>query len=213
MVLMMRALHRLQERLAGFQFRRDPVFRIDLRHHAAPVGVFAQHELDELGARGERGEPEAARRRPATAATDRPADCRARRAGCRRRDRDQAMPPAFADQDVVAGGAGAERVVRVRRRSCATLAARRDRATSTRPLRPRSIRSCDPLPHRAASLEPSVAISVPCGPGDSALTAFIDGIGEASRSAAAADGRREHLHLARRRARPRCRRPAGSTAR
>ena len=37
--------------------------RIDLRHHAAPIGVFAQHEFDQLGARGERRQPEAAGRR------------------------------------------------------------------------------------------------------------------------------------------------------
>ena len=55
-----RALHRLEEGVAGAQPRRDPVARIDLAHHAPAIGGLAQHELDELGAGDERGEPEAA---------------------------------------------------------------------------------------------------------------------------------------------------------
>ena len=85
----MRALHRLLERLARAQARRDPVLRVDLRHHALPIGGLPQHELDELAAGDEGGQPDSRRRRPATAATDRPADGEARPSSSRRARRDE----------------------------------------------------------------------------------------------------------------------------
>lgn len=103
-----RALHRLLERAPGAQPRRDPIGRIDLGHHAAPIARFTQHELDELGPRSEGGEPVAAAG----------GLCQSRRIDgevsehdlwrCAGRDENETMTPALADQHGVAVGAGAE---------------------------------------------------------------------------------------------------------
>ncbi len=57
------ALHRLEVGVARGQRRRDPVARIDLLQHALAKRRLAQHELDQLRAQREAGEPPAAARR------------------------------------------------------------------------------------------------------------------------------------------------------
>src|SRR3954451_5952918 len=104
----MRALHRLLEREAGAQARRDPVLWIDFGYHAPPVGRLAQHELDELGARGEGRQPVAAAR---GLRQPRWIDGKVSKHCLRcsaRRHQDEAVTPALADQHAMAMRASAE---------------------------------------------------------------------------------------------------------
>ena len=206
-----RALHRLLERLAGTQARRDPVSRLDLRHHAPPVGRLAQHELDELGARGEGGQPEAAGggRRKARR-IDRQMGQHDRRR-CRRGDREHAMPPAFADERRIACGAGAERVARGRRRASSPF--RSLGSSSEDPPGAAALHQVvSPIASTPRVVEPSVAISAAVR----RRRERVDGLQPARRTAAcgfAADGVADRRAPRARPARPRGRRPAGRRAR
>ena len=194
------------------QPRRDPVLRLDLLHHAPPVGVLAQHELDELGARGEGGEPEAA-----AAAGDeaRGVDRQARRAPAAGRpsgdDRDQPMTPAFATPGSRRRRRRRRRRIRGRARSsrASPLA---DRARSAGRCAPRLHQIVHPVRRQGCCSEPSVTSKRPSAPALIALTAWNGA------SAGAASERRRRRRRRRcaprcRRARPRCRRPAGSAER
>ncbi len=104
---------------------------------ARRIGGLAQHELDQLRARGERGEPEAAAGRGRQCARDRPAGASAPAAASAvGPNREQAVTPALRDQDVVVHRAGAEGDMRDRAAS-SRAAPVSDRARPDRPLAPR----------------------------------------------------------------------------
>ena len=190
-----------------FSLRRDPVFRIDFGHHAAPVGGFAQHEFDELGARGERREPEAAaRRRRKPRRIDRQIVEHGALAAVRRDD-DDAVSPAFADQHSLAGGTGAERVVQARgERAHAPAGDVEDRG----PCRSGPLHQVvHPLPPRPRGRTVG-RDQRSCGPGDSALIALWRDRKRSRRPMRPTAWQRPEPRA--RRARPQGRRPAGNTA-
>ena len=130
-------------------------------HHAAPEGVLAQHELDQLGARGEGGQPEAAAVGRQRAARDRPAGDRAR-CGARPSGATatQPMAPALGDAGSRRPTAQTPKAYSRPRAASRASPVCSDRGRPARPLAPRSIRSCV---QRAQSWrrEPSVTASDP----------------------------------------------------
>ena len=113
----MRALHRLAKRIAGIETRRDPEFGIDFLHHAAPIGILAQHEFHELGASRECGQPISTVSRRAKARRINGKMFERRAPAAFRADRQQPVPPAFADQRAVGRGRDAEGIAETARQN------------------------------------------------------------------------------------------------